>query len=265
MSRGWRVALGAAVVLIAVVVSAAWVLWPRNARAVSEDEALADFHERSSDTPSSSAGTAGPSLPSPGVYRYRADGEETVQVGVLPGQTRPLADRVTAVVVGAADRACFDVTLNLFAEHVEDTTFCVDPGGVTMQGNVKHQQIGAISAQAKMTCDPEVRITATAGSEHTSCSLEMSAGPASLRSRLEGAVTVSPVEEAVVGSDAVRVVPVEIDRTITGDMAGRSVERFWFDATTWLPVRIEREMRLSGFANFDETSRLVLESTTPTT
>ncbi len=259
MSRGRRAAIGVAVVLAAIVAVAAWALWPRGANEVTEDQALEDFRERSG---GSTAEEGAASLPTAGVYTYVAEGEETIRLGVLPSQLRPLADEVTAVVVREGE--CFELTLNLFAEHVEDTRFCRDGDSLRIASHRKHQRLGAISAEAEVTCGPDP-VVGDAGADDVRCSLEMSAGPATLRATLEGTVEVGEAEDVEVGSESLAAIPVEVDRTVSGDLSGRMVERFWFDGETWLPVRIEREIRLEGLATFDESSKLVLAGTEPTT
>lgn len=260
MSRGRRAAIGVSVVLVAIVAVAAWALWPRSANEVTEDQALEDFRERSGGTDAREEPAA--TLPAAGVYTYAAEGEETVRLGVLPSQLRPLSERVTAVVV--REDECFELTLNLFAEHVEDTRFCRDGDTLRIAVHRKHQRLGAISAEAEVACDPEL-VIGDADEGDAACSLEMSAGPATMRATVSGTLQVGGAEDVAVGSGTVSALPVEVDRTVSGDLSGRMVERWWFDAATWLPVRIEREIRLEGPATFDESSTLVLSSAEPTT
>lgn len=263
-----RRALVAAAAVVAVVVAvAAWSLWPRGAREVSEEEALEDFRSRTT-TASSTADEAGssdaPTTPAPGVYTYRATGEEEVKLGPLPTETRTLPETVTAVVVDDGD-GCFTLTLNLFAEHTEDTRYCVaDDGTVTLAEHVKHQRIGALSPTATVGCDPDVLVVPGSDTTDLRCDLSLAGGPATITAELVGTASTAAVEARTVGGTEVEATPLTIAYEVSGDLDGTWTETLWL-APDHLPLRIERTLDLAGPATFTERSELDLVDLTPST
>ena len=269
MSRRRRIGLVAAAIVCLVVVGAIVAMRPRGATAVSEQDALTEFRERSDSTKGSGtereAAAGDPSRPEPGVYRYEASGQEVVKVGVLPADERTLPEVVTAVLVDDGD--CFVLTVNFMAQHTEDTTYCTDvSGSVRLEKNVKHQQVGPLTAEAEMVCEPPVTLsTSGQGTSDLTCQLTMSTTAVTLSSTLTGTQTVSGPETLTIGEREVEALSVVIEHVVSGDMSGRTREALWLDTTNWLPVRIDREMELTGFATFTERSTLDLADLTPRT
>lgn len=262
MTARSKVLAGLGVLAVAGLIAAAFVLWPRGTTEVSEQEAVEDFRAR--DLSSTTAAPSSPrTVPEPGVYTYAAEGEEKVKLGPLPAATRPLPTKVTAVAVDAGE-SCFDWTINLFAEHTEDTRWCTDPA-LRLDGHTKHQQIGALSPTATMVCDPNQMPDTTSASgaaTKLSCTLKMSGGPASITASLAGTATRNEPTTIEIDGAELAVTPVNVNYAASGDLKGT------WDETTWwtdehLPVRIERTLDLSGPATFSETSKLQLTSLTP--
>lgn len=193
--------------LVVVLVAAAWLLWPRGTNEVSKDDAIADFRDREG-----SERVVRPSrtTPRPGVYTYRATGEERVKLGPLPPEQRRLPKTVTATAVDG-DGGCFELTVSLFEEHTEDTSYCVaDDGSLTLGRHVKHQRIGALSPTATMTCDPAALVTAGTSESELACELVLEGGPASISASLAGTATTGAVEDRTVGGRKVEATPLTV-------------------------------------------------------
>ncbi len=260
-----RVLIAVAVVVAAVVGLGVYLLAPRGTSEISTDEAVDDFRSQgdggptggSDDSPEQDA------VPAAGVYTFVASGEEVVKLGPLPAQTRPFPAEVTGVVL-PGEQGCFEWTLNLFAEHVETTSYCVHGEELTLEHHTKQQQIGALSPTASMDCDPNT-IPLTAGrSSDLDCHLTLSGGPASIAADLSGSASAGTAESVEVGGDEVTAVPVTIDFVVTGDLSGSWVETTWWGPDN-LPVRVERSLDLQGPASFTENSRLDLLDLQPAT
>lgn len=262
MTTGSKAAAGVGIVVACLLIGAAVVLWPRGTTEVSEQDAVEDFRARDA-----SSTTAAPSsqraVPEPGVYTYAAEGQEEVKLGPLPAETRPLPSTVTAVAVDVGE-GCFDWTVNLFAEHTEDTRWCTEPV-LRLDGHTKHQQIGALSPTATVACDPNEMpddTAGSAGSTELSCTLEMTGGPASITASLAGTATAGEPTTIDIDGAEVAVTPVNVNYAVTGDLTGTWDETTWW-TTEHLPARIERTLDLSGPATFSETSKLQLTSLVP--
>jgi hypothetical protein len=247
-------------VLLVVVCVGAFVLWPRGSTPITEQEALENFRDES-EVQAPPVMRGGRSVPAPGVYRYRATGGESVKLGALPTEDRPYPGEVTGVVVPAGQ--CFTFTLNLLAQHTEDTTYCTDTGQeLTLRDHVKHQQVGALRPEARMTCDPGVLHELTRAELDLRCTLSMSGGPASLDAELVGTSTAEVPASAEVAGEEHEAVKVAVSYEISGDLSGTWDEVVWF-GSDWIPLRIERDLELKGLATFAEHSELVLVDRTP--
>lgn len=252
-----------AAVAVVVVAAAAVVVWPRGTTEVSQQDALERFREadrsvagrdrRSEDAADHADDDGGARrVPRPGVYSYSATGQEEVKLGPLPAQTRPLPATVTAVVVDDGD--CFTWTVNLFAEHTEDTRYCVEAGDLRVDGHTKHQRIGALSPTASMTCDPSVVRADEAEPLGLRCTLQLSGGPASITATLTGSATPREAVTMEVGDDRVEASPVTVAYEVAGDLAGTWTETTWWSASN-LPVRVERSLRLEAWRRSPRTRR----------
>lgn len=266
MTVGRKVAVGIGVAVVLIAGGLTYVLWPRGTTQVTEEDAVEDYRaqgDASDDGSPTSPAEGERGTPEPGVYTFAATGEEVVKLGPLPAETRPFPATVTAVAVDAGG-GCFDWTLNLFAEHTEDTRWCTDPA-LRLTSHTKHQRIGALSPTATMSCDPDVVRPEDATDGTTadlSCRLQLSGSPASIAATLTGTATTGATETVVVGGDDVQATPVAVRLTVSGDLTGSWDETTWWTAEH-LPVRIDRSLALSGLANFTETSKLELTSLEP--
>jgi len=270
VSRARFLIIAAGTVILVAVVGFTWVLWPRGTTEVTERDALADFRNRTEASTSVLQPNRTPSpngsgeVPPPGVYTYRADGQEDVKLGPLPTETRPLPDTVTAVVVDQGD-GCFEWTINLFAEHTEDTLYCADPSGaLTLAGHTTHQRLGALSPTARSGCDPNVLIEPGSRSSTLNCDMSMDGAPVAITATLVGTATGGDTEQVTIGGEQVTVTPLTVSYEVTGDLSGTWNETLWL-RDDFLPVRVERHLDLSGPATFSERSRLELVELSPST
>lgn len=254
-----------AAVFVVVAAAGSYVVWPRDATPVTEQEALESYRSRDTTPEAQLDDTTGSAtLPAPGVYSYTASGQEVVKLGPLPAETRPYPDTMTVVIVGD-EPSCFTATLNLLDQHTEDTTYCLDDTGhLRIDGHNKHQQIGALNPSAAMTCDPDVLISPGANDRDLTCTLSLSGGPAQLSATLAGSAHTAKPTTATVGDSEVDAIAVDVTYQITGDLTGTWREQLWFAQDNWLPLRIERNLDLRGLATFTEQSTLNLTDTTPT-
>lgn len=269
LRKRWQrrlVTLSVVVVMAAVVGVAVWWFWPRDTTAVTEHEALADFRDRAGTTTTAATGdTAGTTraVPRPGVYTYAAAGREIVKLGPFPEERRPLPDEVTAVVVDEG-AGCFSFRLNLFAEHTEDTRYCTSNGSLELASHEKHQRIGALSPTATMNCEQGVLMVPGETERPLRCTLELAGGPMKVKADFSGSATAGEAELLKVGAESVEVTPLMVRYDVTGSVSGTWSETLWLTAEH-LPVRIERNLKLSGPANFDEKVDLELTDLTPST
>lgn len=259
--RALVIALGAAVVVAAL---AAFVAWPRGTSEISTNEAVDQFRSNETDSEDGSDEERGRvDAPLPGVYSYAAEGDQSVKLGPLPTEDRPLPATVTAVAAPGAD-GCFEWTVNFFAEHTERTRHCVDGESLRLDEHVKHQRIGPLSPTATMRCDPDTVVRANGAGADLECELDLDGGPASINASLAGATTVGRTTTLGIAGDEVLATPVTITYTVTGDLSGSWEETTWWTAQR-LPVRIARTIDLRGPATFTEDSELQLQSLEPTT
>jgi len=254
-----RILLGGLALLVVLVTVGAFVLWPRGSDPITTEEALEDFRDRSeSEVPDPVEGDD--PMPVAGVYRYHATGGESVKLGALPTEDRPYPEELTAVVV--AEDGCFTFTLNLLAQHTEETTYCPSGQELTLRDHVKHQQVGALRPEAAMTCDPGLLHGLAAARQELRCSLQMAGGPARLNAQLVGTSAAEVPASVDVGGEAQEAVKLDLSYEISGDLRGTWHEVVWF-GTDWTPLRIERDLELQGLATFTEHSELVLVDRTP--
>lgn len=262
MSR--KVAAGSAVVVLAVLALAAWLVWPRGSTPVTLEEARADLEERRQ-ADADAADDHTPEALRTGVYEYSVDGTQSVGLGGVTDEDRVIPETVN-VGIDATGDGCFELTLNLVDQHVERTTLCDDAGTVSLERHRKEMEFGALSPTIDMTCDPAVVMDGdqTPGTRSDLvCDMDVSVAVVETTGEATGVAIVGEVEDVVVGGEARPAVPVEMTYTMEGAMAGSWTQHYWLDAATLLPLRIERRMDLSGPASISETSTLLLTDLQP--
>lgn len=257
-----KVLIAAVVLVIALAGAVAWFVWPRGTTPLSEDEAVDDFRKRTEGT--ATTGDPDGAMPAAGVYRYAATGEERVKFGPLPAETRTIPEIVTATVVHS-DARCFTFSVSFFAEHTEDSRYCLAGGGsLRLDEHLKHQTIGAVSPTATMRCDPATVLPATTASVPIRCRMELAGAPISVDATLTGTAARRPDRPMRIGAATSTVTPVTVRFTLGGDLTGTWTETIWFTEDR-LPALIDRRLSLRGPATFTESSRLTLLDLTPTT
>lgn len=250
-------------VVVVAIAALAFLLWPRGTTAISRDQAVDQYRDREGSTTTARERTDGfTTTPAAGVYTFAATGEETAKVGPLPAQNHKVPATVTVVVVNDND-GCFTFSVNFYAEHTEETRYCVDGRALRLAHYTKRQTIGAITATVSMECDPNViRPGTDPGSAPLSCTLTVSGGPFSVKTQLSGTSTTKAEEPLTIGADNVDVLPTETVLNASGSVTAAWTERIWWSPDN-LPVRMEREFHTQGATTFDENPKLTLTSLTP--
>lgn len=262
---GRTVVVGGLFLIVIVGALSTWALWPRDATTVTDRQAIETYRQTTTTTLADTTVRADipDAVPSAGVYRYTATGTETSKFGPLPEKTNPLPDTVTGTVAPPA-KGCFTFTLALFAQHTEDTKFCVDGSTLTMPRYAKHQTVGTLTATATVTCDPGTFISTAKTDNDLACTMTLEGGPFTTTAEFSGTAHRSAPETMTVDGRNVAVTPVTVTFTFTGKVTGTWIEQTWFDANH-LPVRIKRTLHMKGPASFDETFDLHIQSLTPST
>lgn len=268
----------ALVVVIVLAVAVAVVVWPRGGTPVAKHEVVTKYRESSTTTAkdSTTEKDAVLAVPEPGVYTYSTTGQETVKLGPFPAETREFPAEVAASLAASetpdtlTDAKCFSFELNLIAEHVERSQFCAQKSegstrSLQIASHVKNMKMGPASPEATLTCDPKLTIAAGADLKDIACVLSLGGGPMEVKADLLGSVTVGEIEEIVVGGTPVETRPVSIDYVASGKVSGTWSEKIWFSESDWLPVRIVRQIDLSGPASISESSELNLKTLEPST
>lgn len=251
----WLVFGGASLFLLAVV-AAGWAVWPRDDYPATPGEALQESDSRRS-TP---GGAAVAGLPAAGVYTYAASGHEEAKLEGSPGKTRTYPT-VVAMAVMNQPPSCFTVALTLIEAHAEDTTYCVTAdGSLRLDARQEHRRTGAMSEVTNMTCDEGTVYDPAAVRTTLSCQVSLSAGDAQLTGTLTGTTEATERVLVEVGGRRVEAVLVDLRFEVSGEITGSWSERTWFARDPWLPLRIERERRLAGSAEFAEHFELALTS-----
>lgn len=289
-----RILIGALVA--AVVVVAAAIAWPRGGTPIDRRQAVAEFRKTASDgsgkataTSSTEPGDLGAPLhvPDVGVYTYTASGKQETKFGPLPTETRILPPEVVASVTQVSDpeaggtgatsgeAACFSYELNLFAEHIEVTTSCLEPFAgagadagstqMTIASHIKKMKVGPLTATATLACDTPLVLVPGKSATGLPCALILKGGPIEVNADLVGSTSVGEVETVQVGGQDVRVRKVTIEYAADGKVSGVWSETMWMTESDWLPVRTVRHVNLVGPATIIEDSELVLGSIEPTT
>ncbi len=257
--RKWSLVV-VAVVVGTFAVAAVVLLWPAGTDPISEDEAVASFRQNAGE-PDRGEPDAG-EVPEAGVYSYATVGSESVKLGPLPAETREYPGLTTAT-VAAGDEGCFELGLNLIEQHTEDTTWCrTDDGGLRLGSLLKHQSVAQFDTTVTIGCDPGVVWRPGADGLPMECSLSLGGGPMEVTADFAGTSISSSGTQEVEG-ETIEVVKLDMHFDLTGSVSGTWDERLWVTTDTAMPVRIDREFHLEGFAAFDEDFSLQIESTSP--
>lgn len=250
-------------VIVALIAAIAFVVWPRGTTEISPDQAVDQFRNRQGSSTTTRPDTDEFSTtPRAGVYTFAATGEETAKVGPFPAQEHKVPATVTAVVVDGDD-SCFTFSVNFYAEHTEESRYCLEGTSLRLAHYTKRQTIGAITATVSMECDPNVIRSGTApGSTPLTCTLTVSGGPFSVKTELAGTSTTKAGAAVTVGDEKFQALPTETVLDATGSVTGAWTERIWWSPDN-LPVRMERGFHMKGAATFDENPSLTLTDLTP--
>lgn len=269
--RRWIVAtvVVAALVVTGVVVRRIWLT--DTARRVDAEEAVAKFRSGSTTTVESDAVTSTtaspglPTLPAPGVYRYRTTGHE--QIDALGGTGHDYPEETTVTVT--ADGCGVLLRWDLLKERWDELRICATPSGIELQPqSANYHEFYQHGERHDVVCDRGVVIVPPAD-------VQLPTDPVPLACRERG-VTVLP-EWQVLGRstkvvDGQRVQVTHVRRTVQDDddYWEHVVEDWWFD-DHGLPIEMaatkgnKTDSDLVGDVVYAEEYRATLISLTPLT
>jgi hypothetical protein len=248
--RRWPLLVAALVVVLALI--ALWVLFGgERARPSSEDDArrrLGAAGDNGAAPPSVPPGVGAVlgSPPPAGLYRYEGGGEEYTST---PPLTEELGPAMPATVVPGAD-GCWVFRIDYNTHHWDDSTYCTGDGHLVERGGstFSRRVLGTfnIDNTSIFTCDrvPLWEGADPPGTKHPrSCSgsgtyiTETSTGA--------GTVTVVGPEQREVEGRAVATMHLRYDIVVTLAQRGTETTDMWFALDTGLPVRNERQLKVT--------------------
>lgn len=252
----------AGVVATVAAVMLLWIVLRDDARPVAVNEARDRLSSTTGSTPleggDDPASTAAV-RPSPGVYRYTGDGTETLSTPPLSQTQGP---EMPATVTHEGDD-CWVFRLDYSTNHWQQWRYCwvghdlVEAGGDSWQrwmiGPTAFTNAGVFECTADTVVIPADRRdgqswsgTCTGTNDATEGTMT-SSGPY----RFVGETTLRISDGDVDALHFVR------ERTMSGAQTGTERSEVWFDATTGLPLRNERQLQaqtdtIIGASTYDE-------------
>lgn len=237
-------------VVVLIVLGAWWWTRAGSSTPVSEQEAGRDY----------GGGTAAASIPDgprPGVWTYRATGDETVGVGPV-SIDRPLPPEAQMVVRAA--RGGFWRTLVLSKEHVEASRIRAAPEGEYLVERVTTVKVAGLGRDDRQVLVPPPLVypaAAEVGDTWTE------------RYRMDevlvnGRARVLRREVLDIGGRSVATLVMRKDATITGPVAGFRRDTVWWSPALRMPVRWKLSTKVGGVASLRTDAEVVLTRTEPT-
>lgn len=230
-----------------------YLLWSgaHSSTTADGDSALADYRALGvTDT------TPQPGAPAPGVYRYRASGNERAGSGVLSAERTLPAQ---AVYIISPISGGYHEDLRLSEEHVEEADFAVTEDAVTAtwrRTKVTFLGIGTDdrSDVAPPSVDHPTRFTVgdTWGGRYTLGELGVE-----YRGRVVSKGT------ATLDGKTIPVVVLRTDSTFTGATPGTRTDLIHWSPALSLPVKWSIDQKTGGASEFEISADLELESGTP--
>ena len=225
------------------------------------DEAAAQFER------GNRAG-GGPGVPAEGVYRYTGSGTERLSV---PPVRQDQGPEMPATVTHL-DGGCWRFRIDYSTNHWQHWDYCATDKGLVERGGGSFQRLNLVAISVDVT-------TATECTDAVAIDLSGAEGQA-----LEQACTVSDEkavtgastgrnvflgrEDAEVGGATVPVLHYRRERDLSGRQRGTEEVEVWFDAETFLPVRVERRIAIEtdtplGALAYEEQGDFQLQSIEP--
>ncbi|MEZ5238330.1 MAG: hypothetical protein R2716_05095 [Microthrixaceae bacterium] len=257
-----RLLVGAAVILVAVLIGWVVVRWIRG---TAREVDLADV--------TTSTGTALESEPSvlrppAGVYEYTGEGTDRID---KPPRSQAQGPSMPATVTHRGD-GCWTFRIDYSTNHWQSWDYCPEDGGLVEVGGQTYQRwdFGAFANETTSTFEcvaPTILADQSPGDEWAQSCTGGSTG-------VEGTTT-SAGEARFVGTETLEIGGREVDalryhreRTNTGNQSGSEVSEVWFDAETGMPLRNERSLEASsdtviGRVDYTEQGSFELESLEP--
>ena len=259
--RRRRLALGGLLLAGTGAFLAGGWLSQEKARPVTVDEAAAQFER------DNRAG-GGPGVPAEGVYRYTGSGTERLSV---PPVAQDQGPEMPATVTHL-DGDCWRFRIDYSTNHWQSWDYCATDQGLVERGGGSFQRLNLVAISVDVT-------TATECTEAVAVDLSITESQALRQSctvsddkAVTGASTgrnvfVGP-EDAEVGGATVPVLHYRRERDLSGRQRGTEEVEAWFDAETFLPVRVERRIAIEtdtplGALAYEEQGDFHLQSIEP--
>jgi hypothetical protein len=231
--RRWRTLLLAAVILVAVTVAAAAIIWrPLSTRssAVALDTAVDIFKQEAGGS------VAGP--PRPGVYTYALHGKECAIVLGLP-ICRAFPSRARMILTRKPGTITIEIDYS--QDHLEASRYTIHPDGLYLAWERTRLSFGITQDDAAATLPATLALPATPRvGQHWTQHFSDGGLPVVTTNR------VTRQEIMRVGSTKVVVYEIDAASTIGGVHAGTETDITWHAPSTGLDVRLEVHRRIGG-------------------
>lgn len=249
MSRLARPAFLIPLIVILVLIGVGAWFWARagSSTPVSEAKALRDFGD------SASRATTGPL---PGVWTYRAKGEETVGLGPFTVD-RPLPAEAQAVVRSAPGG--YWRTLAFSEEHVEAVRLRVTPRGQYQVERVTTVKVAGIGREDRQRVRPPSLTLPTPMRVGMAWTERYSLDEV----RVDARARVLRREAVRVGDSTVPAFAFRVDAVISGPLPGTRTDEVWWSPELSMPVRWRITMDIDGVASLRMKVDLTLASPEP--
>jgi hypothetical protein len=201
---------------------------------------------------------------------YAGDGTERLS---LLGANQRWGSRIPGT-VRADSAACWTFRVDYNDHHSQEQRFCSRPTGLVVTGGQVSQRFTfrgfAIEDTSVFACEPPgvtVDLSATVGGSWSySCQSRNAAR--GLTSTFTDRYTFLGRRQLDVGGGKVATLAYRVERSLRGDQSGTERNELWFDATTGLPVRVQRNAQLEsrtslGVVDYTERGTFTLTTATP--
>ena len=268
--RRHRARIVGAIVGVALIagVTTFVVLWNRgSSRPVSMEEAR---HRAGAPGTDQSTG-AEPFRPAAGIYRYRGEGTEHLD---MPPLTQTQGPGIPGTVTHLEGQ-CWRLRVDYSTNHWQSWDYCPTGSGLTENAGAFFQRLDLVvtkvDTSSAYTCDPPVdaiRTTQQAGDQWMQeCRGTSTGSDGEVIS--SGPYTYVGPEHLDIGGTNVAALHYHRFRNLTGGQTGTEDVNVWFDAATGLPLRNQRVITvhsgaLIGGVTYQENGSFQLASMNPT-
>jgi len=261
-------ALGAVVLVVVAVGVAIW--WGRGPDEVRTDEVIERFREQGTGADDDAAPVDGTlERPPAGVYRYDADGAESLS---LLGTTQAWGPTMPATVTHEPG-GCWRIRLDYSTHHWRAQLLCVEDGALVERAGESYQAFDfgvLIENTSTFTCDPPHVLMRADAEPGDSWPVRCEG-----TSEEQGTTVVTEGTNTYVGRETVRIGDRDVpahhyrqDRTMSGDQTGTQEEHQWYAVDTGMLLRARSEVEAVspspvGDVTYTESGEYTLASSRP--